>query len=142
MTKDSQTLLIRVPGKEPELVRIEGDGPFPLGRLAECKIVVNDAAVSRQHAQVWREDGAYWIKDLGSKNGTKVNGNLISAPSRLNQGDRIDIGPCSLEFGESNAPGTSARVADTKAPGSVHAVPLAEIVGGASPAESVKAMGS
>jgi len=140
MAQDSQTLLIRVPGKEPELVRLDGDGPFPLGRLAESKIVVNDAAVSRQHARVSRKDGAYWIEDLGSKNGTKINNTLISAPHRLSPGDRIDIGPCSLVFGESDVPGTSARVADTKAPGTVHAIPLAEIVGGGLPAENLKAI--
>ena len=140
MTQVAQTLLIRVPGKEPELLRLDGDGPFPLGRSPECRIAVNDAAVSRQHALVTLKEGAYWIEDLGSKNGTKINGTLISAPQRLNPGDRIDIGPCSLVFGESDAPGTSARVADTKAPGTVRAVPLAEIVGGAPSAESLKAI--
>src|SRR5882762_8327805 len=121
MTQDGQSLLIRVPGREPGVVRIHGEGPFPLGRAPENKIVVNDSAVSRKHAEIVLRDGAYWIQDLKSKNGTKVNGSLIQAPSRLNPGDRIDIGPCQIHFApETELPGSSARVADTKAPGTVH----------------------
>ena len=139
MTQGGQTLLIRVPGKDPELMRLEGDGPFPLGRAPDSRVVVNDSAVSRQHACLKVKDGAFWIEDLGSKNGTKVNGTLISGPKQLNPGDRIDIGPCSLFFSsEGHGTGSSARVADTKAPGTVHAVPLAELVGGVPSAASLR----
>ena len=47
MTPVGQPLLIRVPGREPEIVRLTGEGPFPLGRSPENKVVVNDSAVSR-----------------------------------------------------------------------------------------------
>jgi len=125
----TQSLLIRVPGREHELVHIEGDGPFLLGRAAENKIVVNDSTVSKKHAEiVLREDG-YWIRDLMSKNGTKVNGALIQE-SRLKPGDQIGLGACQIQFApEGGDPGSSARVADTKAPGTVQAVPLADLVG-------------
>src|SRR6266850_4650241 len=125
----TQSLLIRVPGREHELVHIEGDGPFLLGRAAENKIVVNDSTVSKKHAEiVLREDG-YWIRDLMSKNGTKVNGALIQE-SRLKPGDQIGLGACQIQFApEGEDPGSSARVADTKAPGTVQAVPLADLVG-------------
>ena len=43
-------------------------------------------------------------------------------------GDRIDIGPCHIHFGAEREPGSSARVADTKAPGTVHAIPLSDLV--------------
>jgi serine phosphatase RsbU (regulator of sigma subunit) len=128
MSQTGQSLLIRVPGREHELVRIEGDGPFLLGRAAENKIVVNDSTVSKKHAEiVLREDG-YWIRDLMSKNGTKLNGALIQE-SRLKPGDQIGLGACQIQFSPEGDPGSSARVADTKAPGTVQAVPLADLVG-------------
>ena len=42
--------------------------------------VVDDPNVSRRHAEIRREDGAYWIVDLGSTNGTKVNGKRSTGP--------------------------------------------------------------
>ena len=140
MSQNGQSLLIQVPGRDPEVVRLQGDGPFPLGRAPENKIVVNDSAVSRRHAEILLLDGGFWIQDLKSKNGTKVNGTLIESPSRLNTGDRIDIGPCQIHFGHDRAPGSSARVADTKAPGTVHAVPLADLVGASQSPANVKAI--
>jgi len=140
MSLDGQSLLIRVPGRDPEIVRIEGEGPFPLGRAPENKIVVNDSAVSRKHAEITLRADGYWIQDLKSKNGTKINGTLIQAPSRLHAGDRIDIGPCQIHFARDAEPEPSARVADTKAPGTVHAVPLSDLVGAAQSATNLKAI--
>ncbi|HZE19558.1 MAG TPA: FHA domain-containing protein, partial [Candidatus Angelobacter sp.] len=79
MSEDGQTLSILVPGRDTEQVRLDGDGPFPLGRGPDNKIVVNDSAVSRKHAEIVRRGGGYWIDDLKSKNGTKLNGTLIQA---------------------------------------------------------------
>lgn len=140
MSQDGQSLLIQVPGRDPEIVRIQGEGPFPLGRAPENKIVVNDYGVSRRHAEIVLRDDGYWIQDLKSKNGTKVNGTLIQTPSRLNPGDRIDIGPCQIHFARDTEPGSSVRVADTKAPGTVHAVPLADLVNASHSATNIKAI--
>jgi serine phosphatase RsbU (regulator of sigma subunit) len=140
MSQDGQSLLIQVPGRDPEIVRIQGEGPFPLGRAPENKIVVNDSAVSRRHAEIVLRDDGYWIQDLKSKNGTKVNGTLIQTPSRLNPGDRIDIGPCQIHFARDTEPGSSVRMADTKAPGTVHAVPLADLVNASHSATNIKAI--
>src|SRR2546426_4136965 len=140
MSLDGQSLLIRVPGRDPEVVRIQGEGPFTLGRAPENKIVVNDSAVSRKHAEITLRADGYWIQDLESKNGTKVNGTLIKAPSRLNAGDRIDIGPCQIHFARDAERGPSARVADRRAPGPAHAVPLSDLVGSAQSATNLKAI--
>ena len=140
MSLDGQSLSIHVPGRDAELVRLEGDGPFPLGRAPDNTIVVNDSAVSRKHAEIVRRDGGYWIQDLKSKNGTKVNGTLIQAPSPIQPGDRIDIGPCHVLFGADRGPGSSARVADTKAPGTVHAVPLSDLVSSSQSVTNLKAI--
>ncbi|MBI3764504.1 MAG: FHA domain-containing protein [Chloroflexi bacterium] len=64
---------------------------FTLGRGAECDVVVADRQVSREHARIRRADGAYWVEDLESKNGTHVNGQRITAPQRLQDGDVIQI---------------------------------------------------
>jgi len=140
MSQDGQSLSVHVPGRDPETVRLLGDGPFPLGRGPDNTVVVNDSAVSRKHAEILLRGDGYWIQDLKSKNGTKVNGTLIQAPSPLKPGDRIDIGPCQIHFGRDKEPGSSARVADTKAPGTVHAVPLSDLVSAAHSATNLKAI--
>jgi len=140
MSENGQTLSILVPGRDTEQVRLDGDGPFPLGRGPDNKIVVNDSAVSRKHAEIVRRGGGYWIDDLKSKNGTKLNGTLIQASTELHPGDRIDIGPCQIHFGRDKEPGSSARVADTKAPGTVHAVPLSDLVSSGQSATNLKAI--
>ena len=49
--------------------------------LAECDITVDDANISRRHAEIRREDGAFWIVDLGSTNGIEVNGRRVERRS-------------------------------------------------------------
>ena len=63
-----------------------------IGRDAECHIVINDRQVSRKHAKLLiRDDCKFFIEDTGSKNGTFVNGDRISGPIILNEGDEIKI---------------------------------------------------
>ena len=69
-----------------------------LGRHQDNSIQLNEERVSRQHAQIQRQDGAYIIIDLGSSNGTFVNGTAIDRPTALNAGDRIRIGGTEFEF--------------------------------------------
>ncbi len=56
--------------------------------------------VSRQHAEIRREDGMFWIVDLGSKNATWLNGRRIEAdcPYALEHGDRFLVGDFQIEF--------------------------------------------
>jgi pSer/pThr/pTyr-binding forkhead associated (FHA) protein len=68
-----------------------------IGRLAESDVVVADPGVSRRHAEVRKEDGRFVISDLGSTNGTLVNGASIGERT-LEEGDRISIGRTVLEF--------------------------------------------
>lgn len=68
-----------------------------LGRLAECDVVVDDPGASRQHARVNRTDSGFVLTDLGSTNGTLVNGESIRE-HLLEDGDRITIGETMLEF--------------------------------------------
>ena len=68
-----------------------------IGRLAECDVVIADPGASRRHARIRFQDDAYLLTDLGSTNGTQVNGELVQEHS-LADGDRITIGETVLEF--------------------------------------------
>ena len=69
-----------------------------LGRSRECELRLGDVNVSRRHAEVRHEGEAYWIVDLGSVNGTLVNGKR-AARERLRDGDRITLGSTEIVFG-------------------------------------------
>lgn len=56
-----------------------------------------DKSVSRKHARIWREDGKFWVEDLGSTLGTYVNG-LKRSRLQINFGDQIKIGQTMLEI--------------------------------------------
>ncbi len=69
-----------------------------LGRSRECEIVIDDANVSRRHAEL-RPRGAAWvISDLGSTNGTRLNGRVIAAPEVVQAGDEIEVGSSLITF--------------------------------------------
>jgi hypothetical protein len=73
------------------------DGPLTIGRLPECSVVVEDTNVSRRHAEVRRDGPDVVVVDLGSTNGTRVNGAQVRT-RRLNDGDEITVGRTSLRF--------------------------------------------
>jgi serine phosphatase RsbU (regulator of sigma subunit) len=74
-----------------------GDDGAVLGRHPDCNIVLDSAAVSRQHAKISRERGShYYLEDLGSRNGTYLNNRRIQGRELLREGDRVDI--CDLAF--------------------------------------------
>ena len=68
-----------------------------IGRLPECAIALDDPNASRRHAQIRREGLDVVLVDLGSTNGTKVNGVLVRE-HRLLPGDTITIGTTTLRF--------------------------------------------
>ena len=68
-----------------------------IGRLADCDVVLHDKGASRKHAQLKLRDGVWSLTDLGSTNGTRLNGQTIQS-RELSDGDRITIGNTLLEF--------------------------------------------
>ncbi len=68
-----------------------------LGRSRDCDITVDDANVSREHAELRTTDGGWSIVDLGSTNGVKVNRRRIEQ-AKLKHGDRITLGVTDLDF--------------------------------------------
>ena len=69
-----------------------------IGRSRECDVRLADTNVSRRHAELRREESAYWIVDLGSTNGTELNGKRVER-ARLSDGDRITLGSTDVVFG-------------------------------------------
>lgn len=68
-----------------------GDGPFTIGRLPNCSLILSDENVSRNHAVIERGPGGWTLTDAGSTNGTTVNGTRVSE-AQLQPGDRIVFG--------------------------------------------------
>ncbi len=74
-----------------------GSDPVLIGRLEECAISLNDPNVSRRQAEIRRAGNDVIVIDLGSTNGTRVNGAIVSR-QRLNHGDEIMVGSTSIVF--------------------------------------------
>jgi hypothetical protein len=92
-TASAPARLVLPDGREVPL----GDAPVRIGRLPSCSIVLNDPNTSREHAEVAPSGDSYLIADLGSTNGTRVNGVPVQRHV-LGDGDEITIGSSTLRF--------------------------------------------
>lgn len=96
-----------------QLQRHSLDEDCLLGReSASCTVAQpSDSSVSRRHASLTRVAGAWWLKDLGSRNGTRLNGLALNQPggNRLADGDQISLGDWQLTFTE-GFPGLDGEV--------------------------------
>jgi predicted component of type VI protein secretion system len=97
--------------------RLELTGELVIGREGVA-VTIEDSELSRRHAAVRPVDGGFEIEDLGSLNGTFVNGRRIDSPTRLAGGDSIKVGVSVLELEAARAPMT--------APAAVPAAPPVE----------------
>src|SRR6185436_14887298 len=75
-----------------------GDRVVTIGRLPDCTIALPDANVSRKHTEVHHRGNAFVIVDLGSTNGTKINGTRIDGERTLADGDIVSVGSTHLRF--------------------------------------------
>ena len=71
-----------------------------IGRRSPCDIIYDDPSVSRMHCQIVRTNGAYYISDLHSSNGTYINGYQLVGETRLYEEDRVRIGGMTFVFSE------------------------------------------
>jgi hypothetical protein len=78
--------------------QIELSGECVLGRQRACGVVLKDGAASRQHARVFQADNVWWVEDLGSANGSKLNGIRFEGRRGLRNGDAIRIGDAEVLF--------------------------------------------
>ena len=98
---------LRVWLESPSGERKAIEGSCFLGRAATCDVVIPDTKASRQHALVQGEKGSeFWLIDLGSANGTYVNGRRVGQPQRLFNADRITVAGITFIF---HRPGTVSR---------------------------------
>ena len=68
-----------------------------VGRAAGCQITLDDTYVSQLHARVFSKDGAWYVEDLGSTNGTYLNSKRVSGALAIKRGDHVKIGATVLE---------------------------------------------
>lgn len=82
------------------------NGETVIGRDSDCHVMIPDAFVSSRHARVYRSGSGYYVEDLGSTNGTLLNGRALAMPERLQQGDLITVGRVTFTLG---VPGRSGQ---------------------------------
>ena len=102
------------PPRPPSLVMRQGPRPnqaFPLhktiltlGRAVDNDIVIDDSEVSRHHARLTLQGNNWVLEDLGSRNGTFVNGQRITGPVVLTPGSQVALGPDILFSMEGGSP--------------------------------------
>lgn len=66
--------------------------PFTMGRQGDNDLVLLDTRISRRHARIQKDSEGYLLEDIGSRHGTFVNGEKLTAPRRLKSGDQISLG--------------------------------------------------
>lgn len=85
------------------IFELPDDEPQLIGRSSEA-LPLRDQAISRRHAELTPDDGKWFINDLNSANGTFVNGQRVSRPRLLQQGDQIRTGLSIFVYGRSDIP--------------------------------------
>jgi hypothetical protein len=101
--------------ERPDGTRLRLGGTCAIGRAHGGALVLADTKVSRQHALIQAQNRhEFWLMDLGSANGTFVNGRRVLRPELLRSGDVIEIGPFRLRFHQSLA---AERKPDTETGG-------------------------
>jgi phosphoserine phosphatase RsbU/P len=105
----------------PSLVVLQGGEAktFPLsaaetvlGRLPDCTIQLDSNMVSRKHARVLKQGDQFFLEDMGSGNGSFINGKKIDAKTPLKHEDRIKLGPILLRFEVEGSPRARKPAAD------------------------------
>ena len=87
-------LIIHSDGEEAwtRILELPDGGEVTIGRSRVATISIDSELVSRSHSRITRNAGALAVEDLGSRNGTRVNGQRIAGPTELRSGDEVDIG--------------------------------------------------
>ena len=70
--------------------------PFRVGRQIDSDLFLDSSHGSQRHAELFKREDALWLRDLGSTNGTAVNGQRLTAPQRIADGDIIHFADCEL----------------------------------------------
>jgi pSer/pThr/pTyr-binding forkhead associated (FHA) protein len=87
----SYQLVVVVGRSASQMIKLAA-GSTVVGRNAECQLRIGSTQVSRRHCELTLENGRLSVQDLGSSNGTFVNGKKLEAPAVLKPGDEIEVG--------------------------------------------------
>lgn len=106
------------PAEGPPFVhQLRGDS-LVIGRAAGCDLALADPFLSRQHSRFFRRGERWFVEDLGSRNGTQVNGRPVDGPTEVRPGDAIQISGSTLTLAPPRgAPAPAARATPVPAPG-------------------------
>lgn len=104
-------LSIHLPDGSEKTIVLPKNGEYfaRIGRDEHCEIVLPFQSVSGEHALLQFKEGGYVLEDLGSTNGTKINGLTPMVAATLYDGDEIALGDARLRFAEEPSPGFSAE---------------------------------
>jgi hypothetical protein len=91
---EQRTALLLMDGKRVVI----GSAGATMGRSRQCEVMVDDPNVSRQHAEIRPRGGSWVVTDLGSTNGSRLNGRRLEQPTVLKPGDEIELGTTTLTF--------------------------------------------
>ncbi len=86
-----RTVIKVLTGLEAGRVHVMTVDNLVIGRATTCDLRIDDSSLSRQHCRIHKTNGAYFVEDLGSRNGTQVDGMRIKAPLRLEDGALIQL---------------------------------------------------
>ncbi|HEY0993577.1 MAG TPA: FHA domain-containing protein, partial [Kofleriaceae bacterium] len=89
--------------RNTRVVQLDDGAELVFGRSAEASVVIDHDAVSRKHTVVRRRGEAIVVQDLGSRNGTTINGALLQGVRRAAAGDVIGVGPVTAIVARSSA---------------------------------------
>lgn len=97
-TKDAPTRVAIIEGSGSGTTVALSSLPVTIGRAEDSTIVISDDYASSKHARLVPEGGGWKLEDLGSTNGTVLNGKKLTAPTAIRAGARITIGRTVLEL--------------------------------------------
>ncbi len=113
MSAPTPYLLVNRDDGISEVIPLEPSERYGMGRAPQNRIVVKDELCSREHAEIYFDDGRWHIRDLGSLNGTRHNGELVANDEPLDAGDEVKIGRTKITYIERVA-GLPESTVDTK----------------------------
>jgi predicted component of type VI protein secretion system len=128
---DFQLVVLR--GRSATTALKLGEGVTTAGRHDDCQLRIKSSEVSRRHCQFFEKNGMLLVKDLGSANGTMLNGKKIEGQRVLEPGDELMIGPVKLRVEKFGQPAKVAAASGPK-PGDT-AVPTPTVTPGDAPDE-------
>ena len=108
--RTERTYLLVIDGQVSYPFELPPHGEVVIGRASDATIRLDDQAASRQHARVDVAGGEAWVVDLGSRNGTRVNGETVTEPRVLLSGDVVTLCSATLIFHREIGPTTGRTV--------------------------------